>query len=83
MRVVQRSSANARETIGVMKLSTENSLRQRISVKHSAFSWLVMHAADVITVCQIKSDGRTAYERIKGLLHTSLMLEFGMSTLYR
>ena len=78
--VVQRERAvqTLEKQVRAMKLSTESSLGRMKSVKHPAYSWLVMHAPDVITRCQIKSDRRTAYEKIK-VATTLVMIERGMS----
>ena len=58
----ERAEQTLEKQVRVVKVSTKN------------FSWLVMHVADVSTKCQIKSDGRTAYERIKGHRYTATPL---------
>ena len=70
--------------VRVVKLSTENYFGERISVKHPAFTCLAMHTADVITKCQIRS-GQTGALRMRGsgVAAALVMLEFGMSILYR
>ena len=42
-----------------MKLALENALNFELDVHHPVFSWLVQHAADVITKCAVGRDGRT------------------------
>ena len=37
----------------VIKISTERNLGSRIRVTHPAFPWMVMHAADMCTKCQV------------------------------
>ena len=59
--LVGDSRANGRAETAVLPL--EKQMR--------VITWLLTHAADLITMmCQIKSDGRTAYQRVKGRHHT-------------
>ena len=66
----------------VLKLATAEHVGG-ISVKHAAFPWMVMHAADVLNKCQVQSDGRTAYEKIKGREYGGVLFEFGSRVLFK
>ena len=65
-----------------MKLSVERNLGP-FSVKHPAFTWLIMHAADVINKFFVQADGQTCYEKIRGRAHSGVMFEFGQCVLYK
>ena len=66
----------------VLKIATEENLGE-FGVRHPGFTWLVEHAADVITKFNVGSDGLTAFERIKGRAYSGLMMEFGQAVLYK
>ena len=78
----ERAVQSVEKQTRVLKIATEDNLG-KFSVKHRAFSWLVMHAADVLTKFCVGPDGLTAYERIKGRAYSGLMLEFGQAILYK
>ena len=79
----ERAIQSVEKQVRVLKIATEKSLGSRFGVKHKCFPWLVMHAADVITKCQIHRDGRTAYENIKQRKYTGLMLKWGTVVLHK
>ena len=66
----------------VPKIATEESLG-KFSVKHPGFTWLVEHAADVLTKLNVGVDGMTAYEKIKGRAYSGMTMEFGLAVLYK
>ena len=45
--------------------------------------WLVQHAGMTYTRFQVGSDGKTAFERLKGKRHKGEFLEFGSSVFHR
>ena len=49
-----------------LKLELEERLQGEIPVSHSVMAWLVRHAADVVSKCELKASGMTAYQAIKG-----------------
>ena len=63
--------------VRTMKLAAEEWLQEELDVHAPIFSWLVEHAADVLTKCAVGADGRTPYERIKGKRYHGTMMEFG------
>ena len=79
----ERAIQAVEKLVRTLKIATEKSLGTRLSVKHQCFAWLVMHAADVITKCQVHKDGRTGYENIKSREYSGLMLKFGTSVLHK
>ena len=45
-----------------LKLELEDKLRHKIPVDHPVVTWLIQHAADMLTKLEVKKNGRTAYE---------------------
>ena len=64
----------------VLKIATEENMG-KLSVKHPGFTWLVEHAADVLTKFHVGADGMTAHEKIKGRAYSGMMMEFGQAVL--
>ena len=60
-----------------MKLGLEDKIKCKIPVTHPVITWLVPHAADLLTKFVVGKDGRTGYERIKGKKYIGELLEFG------
>ena len=52
------------------------------SLRHPAFTVLVLHAADVYNTFHVGADGRAAYERISGRAYSGDMFGFGRCMLY-
>ena len=48
-----------------LKLELEDKLGHKIPVDHPAVTWLIQHAADMLTELKVKKNGKTAYETIK------------------
>ena len=48
-----------------------------MSVRHAAFPWLVMYAADVLNKCQIREQGKTSFELSMGRACIEPIAEFG------
>ena len=79
---VERAVQQVEKQTRVLKLAVEEELGA-FSVRHPAFTWLVMHAADVYNKFHVGADGRTAYERIRGRAYSGEMYEFGQCMLYK
>jgi hypothetical protein len=58
-------------------------LGQRIPPDHAVFSWLVDHAAWVMTTRRVGHDGRTAYARVRRHTFSKRGVEFGEKVLYK
>ena len=52
--------------VRTIKHYTEAKMKKRIEIDGVLFSWLVPFCADVMSKYRVRSDGRTAYERITG-----------------
>ena len=69
--------------IRTLRACTEDRIGRKIPVDHSVFSWLVEHAAWLLTIRQQQSDGITPYTRLRGSTFRTLMLGFGECCLYQ
>ena len=54
-----------------------------VDIMHPIFSWLVEHAADLVTRLQVGSDGTTAWERLKGKKYRGEYFEFAQKVWHR
>ena len=71
------------EQVRVLRRGLEQRLGVKLSGKHPVMSWLVEHAADLLSRYQVGDDGRTGYERLKGKKCKMEMVEFGEKVHYR
>ena len=60
-----------------LRSSLEEHLGHRIPVRHPLMTWLVRHAANVITWCSKGHDGQTAYQRVRQRQFTTRLMGFG------
>ena len=66
-----------------LKLSLERKVGKRVPDSHAAFSWLVEHAAWLLTVRKVGEDGQSPYQRVRGRPFTKRLVEFGERALYK
>ena len=69
--------------IRVHKLAIETRIKEKLSVRHPLFAWLVEFCADLYNRLQVGSDGKTAQQRLKGTHSNQVMVEFGTAVLFR
>ena len=63
---IERGVRSVEEMARVLKLDLEHRLTTRLEVTCPVFAWLVEHAVDLHNKFLVGSDGKTAYERLKG-----------------
>ncbi len=68
--------------VRVMKGCLEESVKSKIDPGHPIVKWLIEYAATVISRYRVGSDGRTAYERVRGKQCTKTVTTFGEKTYY-
>ena len=56
---------------------------EQLALDHPVMPWLAKHAAAQITRYQMRADGRTSYQSIKGYSCRDPLAEFGESVLFR
>jgi hypothetical protein len=67
----------------VYKLDLEKRIGEQLDVNSNIFSWLVEYAADMINKRMVGTDGKTAYERLKGKKHHGEFVRFCSRVMYR
>ena len=87
------SSSNGRteravQEVGGMVRTLKFALEERtggekIALDHPVMPWLAKHAAAQITRYQMRADGRTSYQSIKGYSCRDPLAEFGESVLFK
>lgn len=60
-----------------LRSSLEDNIGYRVPVRHPVMSWLVRHAANVVTWCAKGHDDQTAYQRVRLRQFTTRLLGFG------
>ena len=66
-----------------IKLALEEHFEHRIPVAHPCVPWLVRHAAHLLCLFHVGSDGRTALERLMGKKYSGDLVEFGSGIHFR
>ena len=60
-----------------LKLELEDRLGSKIPIHHPIMTWLVRHAAMVVTRVELKASGVTAYHANVGRPYRGYMTDFG------
>ena len=74
--IAERGVQSNEGQVRTLKLGLEDKIKCRLPVTHTVMTWLVPHAADLLTKYIVGKDGRTGYERIRGKKYIGEMLEF-------
>ena len=61
----------------------ENRIGFKIPVRHALITWMVRHAANLVTWCSKGHDGRTAYQRVKGRDFRTRLMDLGEFSRYK
>ena len=80
---IERGVRSVEEMARVLKLDLEHRLTTRLEVTHPVFAWLVEHAVDLHNKFLVGSDGKTAYERLKGKKYHGEVLPFASPVMLR
>ena len=81
--VIERAIQSVEGIVRTMKFALEHKLKITIECTHPVMTWLVEHAAETLNKFHVGSDGRTAYERMKGKSYKGEVFEFGRSVMHR
>ena len=81
--VAERAVQSLGDHVRVLRLALANRVGVKFGAKHPVTSWLVAHAADLISKFQVGKDGKTSYERARGKPFTKELVEFGECVFYR
>ena len=72
----ERAVQTVEKQVRILKLALDEAVGAT-SVAHPIFTWLILHAADVLTKFKVRPDGLTAYEYFNGRAYSGLMVDFG------
>ena len=64
--LVERTIQTVQGQIRTMRSALEARLGTKMKPTSPAFAWMVSHAANIITMCEIGKDGRVPYQRLRG-----------------
>ena len=81
--MAERAIQSLESMVRTLKLGIEARIRARVQVRHPIFSWMVEHAADLLTKYVVGVDGRTPYERLKGRAYRGELYEFSQPVFRR
>ena len=81
--VIEKGVQQVEEQIRVLKLGLQDRIGASIPTKAAIMTWLVPHAADSLNKLEVGSDGKTAYERLRGKKYRGELVEFGSTVRYR
>ena len=74
--VIERVNLSVEEQVRVLKDAFEAKLGKKVPSDYAALAWLVEFAAVLINCNEVRHDGRTPYERLRGESSKLLGLEF-------
>ena len=77
--VVARTIQTVQGQIRTMRSALEARLGIKIAPNSPAFAWMVSHAANIITMCEIGKDGRVPYQRVRGRKMQPDLVEYAES----
>ena len=66
-----------------LKLGLERNIGKKLPEFHPLFTWLVEHAAWLLTTRKAGDDGQSAYQRMRGRPFGKKLVEFGERVLYK
>ena len=80
---VERAIQDVEGLIRTLRSATEEKIGVRIELSDSIVPWLVRHAGAIITMCRIRSNGRTAYQLMKGRRSNAKLVNFAESVMFK
>ena len=81
--VAEKAVQQVEEQVRVLKLGLQKRLHNFVPTLHPIMTWLIPHAADMLTKLEVGSDGHTAYERLRKKKYRGEVVEFGSRVMYR
>ena len=63
--------------VRTLRVALEERLRTTIPLSHPIVPWLIRHSADILNKCQVREEGKTSFELIKGRACIEPLAEFG------
>lgn len=80
---IENAIKNIRGMIRTVRDAAETRLGENIKDDSVLMPWLVEHAANLVTMCQVGRDGRTPHERLRGKRPPQALVPFGEKVLFQ
>ena len=79
----ERAIRKLKGLIRTLRSGLEAEVGEKINIDSPSIPWLVRHAAYLITRSEVKSDGKTALQKMKGRKTTGVLTSFGETVLFK
>ena len=80
---IERGVQSVQGVVRTLRSALESRWGVRLSVDHGIWTWITEYAGWLLTRFQVGSDGKTAYERVKGKPARVQGFEFGEGVLWK
>ena len=81
--VVERAVQSVEQFIRTMKSALDERMNIKIDTLHPVLTWMCDYAGLLMNRMEVSTDGKTAYERVKGKRAEVVGLEFGEKVLWK
>ena len=81
--LVERAIRSVEEHTRAIKRDLEQRLDADIDPQHNLFSWIVRHATDLLNKFSVGVDGRTAWQRLRGVPYRGEVMKLGTCVMHR
>ena len=81
--LVERAVRSVKDQVRTLRLTLQKRVGCRIPVGHPVMTWIVKHAGELISKCQLNRDGQTAYFKVFGKASKDVIVEIGEEVHYR
>ena len=80
---IERAIRKLKGIIRTIRSGLEAEVGERIDLESPIIPWLVRHAAYILSRSEVKEDGKTALQRMKGRKTTGVLTNFGETVLFK
>ena len=81
--VAERAVQAVAQQLRVLRAGLEQRIEAKVPGSHPIVTWIVEHAADLLNRYQIGEDGKTPYQRLRGKVAKTAVVEFGEKVRYK
>ena len=80
---VERAIQDFEGLARTLRSDLESKTASKIKLEDTIVPWLVRHAGHLITICRVRSNGRTAFKMMKGRRTNMKLVPFGESIMFK
>ena len=80
---IERAIQDFKGLVRTLRSALEEKLGKKIQLQDPVVPWMIRHAAHLITYCRVRSNGRTAYQLMKGRRSNAKVIPFGETVLFK